>query len=175
MCWWLIREHQCTCWARRIFKLRWNGHFAEVQKPYNGSDRKWRSANKRGDTCVCSRCRSVRLRAITRRNGSISVAWWPLLRTRMFLRVEKRWKSTIDHTWEDTFRKMDNFAPLDVPQMSSSSNSSSTSTSRSKRISQNLLVYPKHQQIQWRPDVPSMHAESRCKPILTSKSRKAVA
>ena len=43
------------------------------RKPYDGSDRKWGSANKRGGTSVCSRSRSVRHSAITRRNASSSI------------------------------------------------------------------------------------------------------
>ena len=43
-----------------------NGYFAEVQNPNDGSDRKWKSADKRGSTSVRSRSRHVRHNAITR-------------------------------------------------------------------------------------------------------------
>ena len=56
------------------FKLRCNGYFTEVQKTFDGSDRKWRSANIRGGTSVCSRSLSVRHSASTRRNASSSIA-----------------------------------------------------------------------------------------------------
>ena len=46
---WLILEHQCTCWARG-FKVRRIGDSAEIQKPHNGGNDHWRSANKRGST-----------------------------------------------------------------------------------------------------------------------------
>ena len=43
-----------------------------------------------------------------------------------------------------------------------------------QRISQNLSVSPKHHQIQWRLEVPSMHAGNRCRQTLTSKPRETV-
>ena len=43
-----------------------------------------------------------------------------------------------------------------------------------QRNSQHMLVNPKHQQIQGRLDVPSMHAGNRCKQILICKPREAV-
>ena len=49
-------------------------YFAEVQNAFDFSDRKWRSADKRGGTSVRSRSRSVRHSAITRRNASSSIA-----------------------------------------------------------------------------------------------------
>ena len=50
-----------------------NGHFAEVQSPYDGSDRKWRSADKRVSTGFCPWSLSVRNSAITRWNGNDSI------------------------------------------------------------------------------------------------------
>ena len=72
------------------------GCLADIQNSHNGGERKWGSANKRGGTSPCSRSRSVRHSAITRRNASRSIVWYDLLWTREFIWVEKRRNSTID-------------------------------------------------------------------------------
>ena len=70
-------------------KLRWTGYFEKIQKPHNGGDLEWGSANKRGSTSVCSSNGSVRHSANTRSNVSSSIAWQALLRTQIFIWVEK--------------------------------------------------------------------------------------
>ena len=112
-------ELPCTCWARRIqAQMKWILY----------RDRKCRSADKRGSTSVRWRSRSARHSAIT---AVLSLGMlcsehgclyeWKNGETP---RLTKNGKTK---TW-----KMDNFVPLVVPGLSSSSSSSSASTLRPK-------------------------------------------
>ena len=67
---------------------------------------------------------------------------------------------------------MDNFVPLyqDCHHLPAAARL----LHRDQRISHIFLVNRKHHQIQWRLEVPSMHAGKRCRRILTSVSRETV-
>ena len=132
-----------------------NGHLAEVQKPNNGVNRKWSSANKRGGTSVCSRSRSVR-----HSEHGCSYEWENGETTRL----TKNGKTI---TW-----KMDNVVPLVAPCHHLLA--AARLLHQDQKITQNLLVNPKHQHIQWRLDVSSMHAGNRCRQTLICKPREAV-
>ena len=61
----------------------------------------WRSANKRGSASICSRSWLLRDCAIARRYACSSVAWKILRRTRIFVWVGHRSKTTVDQTGEN--------------------------------------------------------------------------
>ena len=88
----------------------------------------------------------------------------------MFIRVEKRWNSTIDTNRKTITCRIDNHVRLVVPGLSSYSRSSLSSTSRSTDQS-NYSRKLGHYQIQWRHEVTSMHAGNRCWQILTRRPR----
>ena len=69
--------------------------------PYCGTYSQWRSAYKRGSTSVCSRPRSIRDIAISRRNACCSIAWKTLRRPRIFSWVCQRSITTVDQRRED--------------------------------------------------------------------------
>ena len=60
------------------------------RNPTTVLSRDCKSAKKRGRTSFCSWFRSVRNCAITRWNASGSVAWYALLKTEIFITMEKR-------------------------------------------------------------------------------------
>ena len=61
----------------------------------------WRSAYKRGSSGICSRSWSLRYGAITRGHACSSVTWNTLRRTRIYLWVGQRQKTTPDQTREE--------------------------------------------------------------------------
>ena len=110
-----------------------DGHFAEVQKPCDGSDRKWWSADKRGSTSVRSRLSICSSQC----NHS--------KKRQQFYRLESFAQNADVHTsgkngepprltknGKTITCTMDNFVLLVVRGLSSSSSSSSVSTSRPK-------------------------------------------
>ena len=74
--------------------------------------------------------------------------------------------------WKTITCIMDNFVPIVVPGLSSSSSSSSASTSRPKDQSKSFGKSETSSDPMI--EVPSMHAGNRCRRTLTSKPREAV-
>ena len=112
------------------FKLSRNGYFAEIQNPYDGGDRKWRSANKRGSTSFRSWSRSVRHSAITRRNAS---RFYRLVSFAQNTDIRMSGKNgetpRLTQNGKTITCTMDYFVLRVVPGLSPSSSSSSASTS----------------------------------------------
>ena len=71
-----------------------NGLSSDTPKPNKQLTAAGSSANKRVSTSFCSWSRSFRVSAITRWNASGSIASYALLKTRIFIWMEKRWNST---------------------------------------------------------------------------------
>ena len=119
------------------WKLRWNGHLTEVQKPYDGS---WPQMEKckqtRRHKCMftISICSSLCNYSKKRQQ------FYRLVSFAQNTDVHTSGKTVKLHDWPQNGKTiaciMDNFVPLVVPGLSSSSSSSSASTSRPKDQSQ---------------------------------------
>ena len=110
------------------FEPRRNGDSTEDLEPHSGGNGRRASANKRGSTSIRPRSWSLRDGANTRWHACSYIAWKTLRRTRMYLWVGQRTKTTVDQTGENIFEyKTEEFVPLVVCGLSSYSGTSSTS------------------------------------------------
>ena len=110
-----------------------DGHFAEVQKPCDGSDRKWWSADKRGSTSVRSRlsiCSSQCNHSKKRQQFYRLVSF--AQNTDVHASGKNGEPPRLTKNGKTITCTMDNFVLLVVRGLSSSSSSSSVSTSRPK-------------------------------------------
>ena len=104
-------------------------HLSKVQNLYRGGNGKWRSANKRGCTSVCSRSWPLRDCAITRWNARSLIAWKTLRRPRIFPWVGQRLEPRLTKKGKASTCRVDNHVLLVVPVLSANPGSSTSSTS----------------------------------------------
>ena len=127
---WFILELQCTCWAKRDLSSDETETLRRSRNLYRGCDGKRWSGNKPG----CTKCMFTILVLfvtvqVTRGYACSSIDWKTLRRTRIFMEWVSGQERPLTKKRRKFMCKTDNFVPLVVPGVSSSTGTSSSSTS----------------------------------------------
>ena len=159
-------------WGKRIFcrfrnvdahdhqkglEIWWNGHFDDVEKSNHSHDSQWRSADAWRGNSVCQRVGYFLDHESPRKHTSSIVAWKALRWTRILILMDQWSKTTSIQNCIRIQCNTENFVPIVVPGLS---------TSSSSNLPSSTSMTPSRQEI----DHPTSSSTSSTSPPMTSST-----